>query len=59
MIKNIYNKDLKRYYHNYYCDCCFVVIINGEINRNIKAVENNFFDLCFDCKEKWENDTEK
>ena len=59
MIKNIYKPELKRYYHNYYCDYCFKIIINGEINRNIKGIENNIFDLCLDCKGQWEDDTEK
>lgn len=56
MTKNIYNKNQKRYYYTYYCDSCFKIIINGEINRSDKAIENNIFDLCSECARRWEND---
>lgn len=59
MTKTIFNQELKRYYYNYYCDSCFKVVINGEIYRNDNAIENNFFDLCLECKGKWDNDTSR
>lgn len=55
MIKNIYDKRNNYYKHEYYCDNCFSQIQHGEILRNKKARENNIFDLCFECKRKWDN----
>lgn len=55
MIKNIYNKIFKKYYHNYYCDCCFKKLQDDIVYRNEKAIEYNFFDLCSDCKKDWDN----
>lgn len=69
MIKNIYNKQNCRYYHEYYCDSCLKKIIDQSnygpygcgtvkmIFRNEKAIENNIFDLCKECYNKY--DTQK
>lgn len=48
MIKNIYDKNNKRYTHEYYCDNCLLKI-RREIFRNEKAIKNNKFDLCKNC----------
>lgn len=56
MTKNIYDKDNKQYRHEYYCDSCFKIISNGEINRSINGIEDNMFDLCFECVRRYDND---
>lgn len=67
MIKNIYDKENCRYYHEYYCDSCFTRIRDNSnygpygcgsvkmIFRNEAAIEHNEFDLCDECKRKWDN----
>ena len=54
MIKNIYDKKSKSYYHEYYCDCCFDEIKNGKILRSEFAIDENKFDLCRVCKKDWD-----
>ena len=54
MIKNIYDKKNKWYKHVYYCDHCLGEIEYGGILRNEKAIENDRFDLCTDCKKDWD-----
>ena len=69
MIKNIYNKQRCRYYHEYYCDNCLTKIIDysdygpygcGEVKmifRNEKAITANKFDLWEECYKNY--DTQK
>ena len=38
MIKNIYLKEEKEYFHKYYCDNCFTNIVFGDILRSEKAI---------------------
>lgn len=64
MTKNIYRSCY--YYHEYYCDNCFCKIKNGDIYRQGGAIDNNIFDLCENCYNKFYNkakealnDTEK
>lgn len=49
MIKNIYDKKNKEYWHKYYCDNCFENIVFGEILRSEKAQKELKFDLCSKC----------
>lgn len=65
MIKNIYCNC--SYHHEYYCDNCFCKITNGDyIYRHGGAIDNNIFDLCENCYNKFYdkakealNDTQK
>lgn len=51
MIKNIYDKENKKYKHKYYCDMCYDEISEyGEICRNKKAMKFDLFDLCNRCE---------
>ena len=60
MIKNIYNKKNNRYYHEYYCDCCFKEISEyEEIFRNEKAIKLNRFDLCVKCNYLMKGETDE
>lgn len=62
MIKNIYDKINCHYYHEYYCDNCFLQIIYGEIFRNDIEIKFNKFDLCSKFYEKTKevfNDTKR
>ena len=58
MIKNIYDKNNKKYWHKYYCDYCFCTIDFGEILRSEKATKQYVFDLCADCFRDFETDNE-
>lgn len=54
MIKNIYDKKNKEYWHKYYCDNCFANIVYGEILRSEKALKEYKFDLCATCYREFE-----
>lgn len=54
MIKNIYDKENGKYYHEYYCDYCFKNITYRHILRSEEGIKFFKFDLCFDCKKQWD-----
>ena len=53
MIKNIYDKENKHYKHKYYCDYCYKQLYWGQILRSEKAIEQEIFDICEDCKRRF------
>ena len=59
MIKNIYDKNNKEYYHKYYCDNCFKNIVFGDILRSERAIKQYIFDLCSSCYKYFEEEMNK
>ena len=54
MIKNIYDKSNKQYRHEYFCDNCFAAITYARVYRNEEAIKRAKLDLCWDCKNEWD-----